>query len=71
MPEIDINIEGDVLVFDKPYQCTSFDLVGKVKKYIRQQETESRKQKTENNVGTTFTVAQKQKEERKKIKVGH
>jgi tRNA pseudouridine55 synthase len=36
LPEIDINLEGDVLVFDKPYQCTSFDLVGKVKKYIRQ-----------------------------------
>jgi tRNA pseudouridine55 synthase len=36
LPEIDVNIEGDVLVFDKPYQCTSFDLVGKVKKYIRQ-----------------------------------
>ncbi|MCL2247561.1 MAG: tRNA pseudouridine(55) synthase TruB [Lentimicrobiaceae bacterium] len=30
------NVEGDILVFDKPYQCTSFDLVGKVKKYIRQ-----------------------------------
>ena len=36
LPEIEINIEGDVLVFDKPYQCTSFDLVEKVKKYIRQ-----------------------------------
>jgi len=35
LPEIEINIEGDVLVFDKPYQCTSFDLVEKVKKYIR------------------------------------
>ena len=35
LPEININIEGDVLVFDKPYQCTSFDLVEKVKKYIR------------------------------------
>ena len=34
LPEIDINIKGDVLVFDKPYQCTSFDLVEKVKKYI-------------------------------------
>jgi tRNA pseudouridine55 synthase len=38
LPELNINIEGDVLVFDKPYQCTSFDLVGKVKKYIRQHE---------------------------------
>lgn len=36
LPEMEINIEGDVLVFDKPYQCTSFDLVEKVKKYIRQ-----------------------------------
>ena len=36
LPEIEINLEGDVLVFDKPYQCTSFDLVSKVKKYIRQ-----------------------------------
>jgi len=35
LPEIEINIEGDLLVFDKPYQCTSFDLVEKVKKYIR------------------------------------
>jgi len=36
LPEIDMNLEGDLLVFDKPYQCTSFDLVEKVKKYIRQ-----------------------------------
>ena len=36
LPEMNINLEGDVLVFDKPYQCTSFDLVEKVKKYIRQ-----------------------------------
>jgi len=36
LPEIEINLEGDMLVFDKPYQCTSFDLVSKVKKYIRQ-----------------------------------
>lgn len=35
LPEIEINLEGDVLVFDKPYQCTSFDLVEKVKRYIR------------------------------------
>jgi tRNA pseudouridine55 synthase len=40
LPEqLHINLEGDVLVFDKPYQCTSFDLVGKVKKYIRQDES--------------------------------
>jgi len=36
LPDIKINVEGDILVFDKPYQCTSFDLVEKVKKYIRQ-----------------------------------
>ena len=35
LPELHINLEGDVLVFDKPYQCTSFDLVSKVKQYIR------------------------------------
>jgi tRNA pseudouridine55 synthase len=35
LPELNINLEGDVLIFDKPYQCTSFDLVGKVKRYIR------------------------------------
>ena len=35
LPVLNINLEGDVLVFDKPYQCTSFDLVSKVKKYIR------------------------------------
>jgi len=35
LPEIEINIEGDVLVFDKPYRCTSFDLVEQVKKFIR------------------------------------
>jgi tRNA pseudouridine55 synthase len=34
LPEIEINIEGDILVIDKPYQCTSFDLVEKVKRYI-------------------------------------
>ena len=38
LPELNINLEGDVLIFDKPYQCTSFDLVSKVKKYIRQAE---------------------------------
>jgi len=52
LPEMNINLEGDLLVFDKPYQCTSFDLVEKVKGYIRQQEAESRKQKAEKNEGT-------------------
>lgn len=69
LPDIDINIEGDLLVFDKPYQCTSFDLVEKVKRYIRQryQEEGNKKQKVESNVGETFTVVQK----KKKVKVGH
>lgn len=35
LPPLDISEEGSVLVFDKPYQCTSFDLVSKVKKMIR------------------------------------
>ena len=35
LPPIEINLAGDVLIFDKPYRCTSFDLVAKVKKYIR------------------------------------
>lgn len=36
LPQLEIDLAGDLLVFDKPYRCTSFDLVGKVKKYIRQ-----------------------------------
>jgi len=72
LPEIDINLEGDVLVFDKPYQCTSFDLVGKVKKYIRQAENrraeEQKSRKGECNLTVLpsygLTVS-------KKIKVGH
>lgn len=35
LPEIDINPEFDVLLFDKPYKCTSFDLVGKVRGIAR------------------------------------
>jgi tRNA pseudouridine55 synthase len=66
LPEIDINLTGDVLVFDKPYQCTSFDLVEKVKRYIRS--AESRKQKTESDLTVLhsygLTVS-------KKVKVGH
>lgn len=37
LPPLNINPEGDVLVFDKPYQSTSFDLVDKVKKMIRRE----------------------------------
>ncbi|MDR0207062.1 MAG: tRNA pseudouridine(55) synthase TruB [Bacteroidales bacterium] len=61
LPEIEVNLEGDVLVFDKPYRCTSFDLVAKTKKYIQQK------------VGATFMVAQNisMAAQRKKIKVGH
>lgn len=35
LPEMDINPEGDVLLVDKPYRCTSFDVVGKVRQFIR------------------------------------
>lgn len=54
LPELQINVTGDILVFDKPYQCTSFDLVGKVKKYIRQ--TERRKVKV-GHAGTLDPLA--------------
>ena len=75
LPDIEINSEGDVLVFDKPYQCTSFDLVGKVKKYIRQAENRNEKGETD-NVDATFMVAQNPTPEPRnpklrKIKVGH
>ena len=35
LPDIEINPEGDVLLVDKPYRCTSFDVVGKVRQYIK------------------------------------
>lgn len=35
LPDIEINPEGDVLLVDKPYCCTSFDVVGKVRQYIK------------------------------------
>ena len=31
-PDLNINPEGDLLLIDKPYKCTSFDVVGKVRK---------------------------------------
>ena len=34
-PDLDINAEGDLLLFDKPYKCTSFDVVGKVRKQVQ------------------------------------
>ena len=36
-PPLDINPEGSILVFDKPYGCTSFDLVNKVKFFIKRE----------------------------------
>lgn len=36
-PSLDINPEGSILVFDKPYCCTSFDLVNKVKFFIKKE----------------------------------
>lgn len=35
LPDIEINPEGAVLLVDKPYRCTSFDVVGKVRQYIK------------------------------------
>jgi len=32
---MDVNIEEDVLLFDKPYKCTSFDVVGKVRGMVQ------------------------------------
>ena len=32
LPGLEINPEGDLLLIDKPYNCTSFDVVGKVRK---------------------------------------
>jgi len=37
LPELDVNPESDLLVFDKPYKCTSFDLVNKVRHTIQRQ----------------------------------
>lgn len=36
-PEININPEGAILAFDKPYRCTSFDIVAKLKNYIKRE----------------------------------
>jgi tRNA pseudouridine55 synthase len=69
LPEMTINPEGDVLIFDKPYQCTSFDLVEKVKRYIRN--TESRKQKAESDEETLTALRSHSLTVSKKIKVGH
>ena len=32
LPDLNVNTEGDLLLIDKPYLCTSFDVVGKVRK---------------------------------------
>lgn len=34
-PDLAINPEGDLLLFDKPRKCTSFDVVGKVRKQVQ------------------------------------
>lgn len=36
-PELNIDPEGAILVFDKPYRCTSFDVVAKLKNYIKKE----------------------------------
>jgi len=36
-PPLMVDPEGSVLVFDKPYGCTSFDLVNKVKYFIKRE----------------------------------
>jgi len=81
LPEIEINLGGDVLVFDKPYQCTSFDLVSKVKKYIRQAESrraeEQKSRKAESNyIPLQFIEGVPEGRgslivKQKKIKIGH
>jgi len=70
LPKIDINIEGDVLVFDKPYQCTSFDLVEKVKKYIRQGEKEKGEGRKGESRGDLYGRPNTDPK-KKKRKVGH
>jgi tRNA pseudouridine55 synthase len=67
LPELNINLEGDVLVFDKPYQCTSFDLVEKVKKYIRQQDRKGEREKGEKEKPLFLKAPLVAK----KVKVGH
>jgi tRNA pseudouridine55 synthase len=36
-PPIPIDPEGAILLIDKPYRCTSFDVVGKLKNYIKRE----------------------------------
>lgn len=36
-PALDFDPAGAILTFDKPYRCTSFDLVAKLKSYIRRE----------------------------------
>ena len=37
LPAFEANPECDVLLFDKPYRCTSFDIVGKVRRIVQRQ----------------------------------
>lgn len=34
-PDLEINPEGDLLLVDKPYKCTSFDVVGKIRRQVQ------------------------------------
>lgn len=34
-PDLNINPEGDLLLIDKPYKCTSFDVVGKIRRQVQ------------------------------------
>ena len=37
LPEFKVDPESDLLLFDKPYKCTSFDIVGKVRRVVQRQ----------------------------------
>lgn len=34
-PDLSINPEGDLLLIDKPYGCTSFDVVGRIRRQVQ------------------------------------
>ncbi len=37
LPAFEADPESDLLLFDKPYRCTSFDIVGKVRRIVQRQ----------------------------------
>lgn len=37
LPEFEVNPDSDLLAFDKPYKCTSFDLVNKIRHTVQRQ----------------------------------